>query len=126
MKKINIYVQRGEIWMGDLGEGVEDEQQDMRPLLIIQNNTGNRYSKTTIVAPITSSIKKTNLPTHVFISEKFLLKDSQVLLEQVRAISKNRLIHKLGKVSEENQKLVDNALLVSVGLEKYLQDSVDN
>ena len=112
--------------MGDLGEGVGDEQQDMRPLLIVQNNTGNHYSKTTIVAPITSSIKKTNLPTHVFISEKFLLKDSQVLLEQIRAISKIRLIHKLGKISEENQELVDNALLVSVGLEKYLQDSVDN
>jgi len=123
VKKITNYVRRGEIWMGDLGEGLDNEQEDIRPLLIVQNNTGNHYSKTTIVLPITSSIKKKNLPTHVPILENFLFKESEILAEQIRAISKSRLIHKLGKISEENQNLVNDALLVSVGLEKYLTNN---
>jgi mRNA interferase MazF len=119
----NTYIKRGEIWIGDLGEPFESEQGDTRPMLILQNDIGNRYSETTVVAPITSSMKKSNLPVHVAISEKFLLKDSQVLLEQIRVISKSKLEYKLGKIDKDNQTLVDEALLVSIGLEKYLPNN---
>ena len=120
MKQEIKNIHRGEIWTGDLGEPFESEQGDTRPLLIIQNDTGNHYSDTTIVIPITSSLKKTNMPVHVSISENFLLKDSQALCEQGRVISKSRLSHKLGKISKENQDLIDIALMISQGLEKYL------
>lgn len=117
------YIRRGEIWLGDLGEPFESEQGERRPLLIVQNDIGNYYSDTTIIVPITSSIKKSNMPVHACISENFLLKDSQALCEQIRVRSESKLLHKLGKISKQNQELIDISLMISLGLEKYLPNN---
>lgn len=109
-------VKRGDVWIAELGDGVGSEQQGNRPVIILQNNTGNMYSETTIVACITSKLKKTNMPTHVELSEKFLLTNSEILLEQIRTISKDRLISRVGKVSNGIQDQIDNAILVSLGV----------
>lgn len=111
-----MIVRRGDVWIAELGDGMGSEQQGQRPVVILQNNTGNIYSETTIVACITSKLKKTNMPTHVELSEKFLLTNSEILLEQVRTISKDRLISRVGKVSSGIQEKIDNAILVSLGI----------
>jgi mRNA interferase MazF len=97
---------------------VGSEQGGVRPVIIIQNDIGNKYSPTVIVAAITSQINKAKLPTHVEISsiEYGLNKDSVVLLEQIRTLDKKRLKEKIGHMKDDDMALVDEALLVSVGL----------
>jgi len=111
-------VKRGDIFYADLSPVVGSEQGGIRPVIILQNDIGNKYSPTIIIAAITSQINKAKLPTHVEISseEYGLNKDSVVLLEQIRTLDKKRLKEKIGHMTEVDMKKVDNALLISVGL----------
>ncbi len=111
-------VKRGDIFYADLSPVVGSEQGGIRPVLIIQNDVGNRYSPTIICAAITSQINKAKLPTHIEIDccKYSLVKDSVVLLEQIRTIDKKRLREKIGHLDIELMKKVDKALLISVGL----------
>ena len=116
--KVTTIVKRGDIFYADLSPVVGSEQGGIRPVIIIQNDIGNKYSPTIIVAAITSQINKAKLPTHVEISseEYGLNKDSVVLLEQIRTIDKKRLKEKIGHMTEKDIQKVDEALLVSMGL----------
>lgn len=111
-------VKRGDIFYADLSPVVGSEQGGIRPVIIIQNDIGNRYSPTVIVAAITSQINKAKLPTHVEISseEYGLNKDSVVLLEQVRTLDKRRLKEKIGRMTDEDMEKVDIALRISLDL----------
>lgn len=115
---MTMIVKRGDIYYADLSPVVGSEQGGIRPVVIIQNNIGNKYSPTVIVAAITSQINKAKLPTHVEISsiDYGLNKDSVVLLEQIRTLDKKRLKEKIGRMKDEDMALVDEALLISVGL----------
>lgn len=111
-------VKRGEIYMADLSPVVGSEQGGTRPVLVIQNDIGNQYSPTTIIAAITSKISKAKLPTHVEISakENGLLKDSVILLEQLRTIDKGRLKEKISQVQKPQMEKVNKAIEISLGL----------
>lgn len=111
-------VKRGDIFFADLSPVVGSEQGGVRPVLIIQNDIGNRYSPTTIIAAITSQIKKGRLPIHVEITaeEHQLERDSVVLLEQIRTIDKRRLREKVAHLDQAGMDRVDQALAISVGL----------
>ena len=109
---------RGDMYYADLGRGIGSEQKGYRPVLIIQNNIGNRYSPTVIAAAITSQQDKTKLPTHISVAadSSGLQKNSIVLLEQVRTLDKRRLKEKMGDLDLESMNRVDHALSVSFGL----------
>ena len=111
-------VKRGEIYYADLSPVVGSEQGGMRPVLIVQNDVGNRHSPTVIAAAITSQQNKARLPTHIEISARSygLSKDSVVLLEQVRTLDKRRLREKMGSLDEQVMQRVDHAIAVSFGL----------
>ena len=111
-------VKRGDVFYADLSPVIGSEQGGVRPVLVIQNDIGNKYSPTIIVAAITSQINKAKLPTHVEISapEYGLPKDSVVLLEQVRTIDKKRLREKTGRFNDEMMVKVDDCLKISLGL----------
>ena len=111
-------VKRGDIYYADLSPVVGSEQGGMRPVLIVQNDTGNRHSPTVIAAAITSQTGKARLPTHSEISAQSygLSRDSVILLEQIRTIDKSRLRERMGKLDEKAMSLVDNAIAVSFGL----------
>lgn len=111
-------IKRGDVYFADLSPVRGSEQGGQRPVLIIQNDIGNKYSPTVIIAAITAKISKAKLPTHVEIdaSKVGLLRDSVVLLEQVRTIDKTRLIQKLGQLESDDMALVDKALVISLGL----------
>lgn len=109
-------VKRGELYYADLSPVVGSEQSGVRPVLIIQNNIDNSCSPTTVVAAITSSKTKANLPTHVIFSSDFLKFESTVLLEQIRTIDKSRLSECIGKMDNETMKKVDRAIAVGFGI----------
>lgn len=111
-------IKRGDIYYADLSPVVGSEQGGMRPVLIVQNDTGNRHSPTVIAAAITSQINKARLPTHIELEAKTygLSKDSVVLLEQVRTIDKKRLREHMGRLDDALMGRVDSALAVSFGL----------
>ncbi len=111
-------IKRGEIYYADLSPVVGSEQGGIRPVLIIQNDIGNRYSPTVIAAAITSQRDKTKLPTHIQVNADGcgLAKDSIVLLEQVRTIDKQRLKEKMGCLDNSSMDRVNQALSVSFGL----------
>ncbi|MCI5911475.1 MAG: type II toxin-antitoxin system PemK/MazF family toxin [Oscillospiraceae bacterium] len=109
-------VRRGEIYYADLSPVVGSEQGGIRPVLIVQNNTGNKYSPTVIAAAITSRQGKANLPTHIELHGCGLSKDSVVLLEQIRTLDKKRLRDRMGEVDEGAMSAVNNALSISFGL----------
>ena len=110
-------VKRGDIFYADLSPVVGSEQGGVRPVLVVQNDVGNKYSPTVIIAAITSQMNKVKLPTHVEVSAEFgLPKNSVVLLEQIRTIDKKRLREKVGYTDEFFMKKVDEALLKSVGV----------
>ena len=117
----NVIVKRGDIFYADLSPVVGSEQGGVRPVLVIQNDIGNKYSPTIIIAAITSQINKAKLPTHIEISaeEYGLTKDSVILLEQIRTIDKKRLKEKIGHLSDELMKKVDECIQVSFGLVDY-------
>ena len=111
-------VKRGDIYYADLSPVVGSEQGGMRPVLIIQNNTGNKHSPTVIAAAITSQTGKARLPTHIeLIAQSVgLNRDSVILLEQIRTIDKRRLREHMGHLDEKQMTMVDNAIAVSFGL----------
>ena len=111
-------VRRGDIYFADLSPVVGSEQGGMRPVLIVQNDTGNRHSPTVIAAAITSQTGKARLPTHIELSAKTygLPKDSVVLLEQIRTLDKKRLREHMGRVDDAVMQKVDSAIAVSFGL----------
>ena len=111
-------VRRGEIYYADLSPVVGSEQVGMRPVLIVQNDVGNRYSPTVIAAAITSQQNKARLPTHIEIEARTygLSKNSVVLLEQVRTLDKRRLRERMGCLDEKAMQRVDGAIAISLGL----------
>lgn len=111
-------IKRGEIYYADLSPVVGSEQGGIRPVLIVQNDVGNKYSPTVIAAAITSQQDKSNLPTHINLSAEGsgLSKDSIVLLEQVRTIDKARLKEKMGVLDNQSMNMVNKAISVSFGL----------
>ena len=111
-------VKRGDIFFADLSPVVGSEQGGVRPVLIIQNNIGNKFSPTVIIAAITPKISKPKMPTHIGLvaKEVGLEKDSVVLLEQLRTIDKQRLKDKVTHIDEKLMQRVNNALKISVGL----------
>ena len=113
-----VIVKRGEIYYADLSPVVGSEQGGIRPVLIVQNDVGNKYSPTVIAAAITSQINKAKMPTHIEIDARDygLAKDSVILLEQVRTIDKKRLKEKIGKIDEKLMEKVNDALVISFGL----------
>ena len=114
-------VHRGEVFYADLSPVVGSEQGGVRPVLILQNDVGNRHSPTVIAAAITSRQGKNKLPTHICIKAEQcgLTRDSVVLLEQLRTLDKRRLREKTGHLTPEDQARVDQALEVSVGLVEF-------
>lgn len=107
-------VYRGEIYYAELSPSQGSEQGGIRPVLIVQNNVGNRYSPTTIVVPLTTKLGKHKLPTHVCLQACGLSHESIALCEQVRTISKLRLREKVGLISDMTE--IDKALAISLGL----------
>lgn len=112
----NIF-KRGEIYFADLSPVVGSEQGGIRPVLIIQNDVGNKFSPTVIVSAITSKLEKAKLPTHIELSSQkyHLPKDSVVLLEQIRTLDKRRLKEKIASIDEYKMKEINRALLISLG-----------
>ena len=120
-------VKRGDIFYADLSPVVGSEQGGMRPVLIVQNDVGNRYSPTVIAAAITSQQNKARLPTHIEIEARTygLSKDSIVLLEQVRTLDKRRLREKMGCLDERAMQRVDNAIAISLGLSRDRETTME-
>lgn len=109
-------IKRGQIYYADLSPIVGSEQDGYRPVLILQNDMGNRFSPTTIVVPITSTKPNTHFPTHVRVDIKGLVSGSVVLLEQIRTIDKRRLDEYVGKLDKNLMGKVDRAIITSLGI----------
>ena len=116
-------IRRGELYYADLSPVVGSEQGGVRPILVVQNDTGNKYSPTIIAAAITSQINKAKLPTHIEIHahEFGLSKDSVILLEQIRTLDKKRLKERIGELSPITMRKVNTALLISLGFNENQQ-----
>lgn len=115
---IQQIIKRNDIWLCDLSGSAGSEQGGLRPVLVLQNNIGNRFSPTVIVAVLSSQITKCKLPTHVFLSAKKygLDKDSVVFLEQIRTIEKLRLIHKISSLDADTMDKINQATKISLDL----------
>lgn len=116
VKNSEPIINRGEIYYADLSPAVGSEQGGCRPVVILQNDVGNKYSPTTIVAPITSRLGKKQLPTHITFNGCGLPKDSVILMEQIRTIDKSRLKQKMGCLTNEKWEVVNETIKVSLGL----------
>lgn len=116
-----MIIKRGDIFYADLRPVIGSEQGGVRPVLIIQNDTGNKHSPTVICAAITSKMNKAKLPTHIEIAaDKYgIIKDSVILLEQVRTIDKTRLREKVCHLDDDIIKKIDKALIISLSLDTY-------
>ncbi|MFD1863736.1 type II toxin-antitoxin system PemK/MazF family toxin [Planococcus sp. FY231025] len=116
-----MIVKRGDVFFAELSPVVGSEQGGTRPVLVIQNDIGNRFSPTVIIAAITAQIQKAKLPTHVEIDAKKygFERDSVILLEQLRTIDKSRLTDKITQLDDSLMEKVDEALEISVGLVKF-------
>ena len=113
-------IKRGELYYADLSPVVGSEQGGVRPVLVVQNDVGNKYSPTVIAAAVTSKINKAKLPTHIELPSNLygLQKDSVILLEQIRTLDKRRLKERIGELNETTMSRVDNAILISLGFVK--------
>lgn len=113
-----MVIKRGELYYADLSPVIGSEQGGIRPVLIVQNDIGNKHSPTIIAAAITSKLNKAKLPTHIELCAKVygLEKDSVVLLEQIRTIDKRRLKEKIGELEEYKMKEVNKAMMISLGV----------
>ena len=113
-------IKRGELYYADLSPVVGSEQGGVRPVLVVQNDVGNKYSPTVIAAAVTSKINKANLPTHIELpcNSYGLQKDSVILLEQIRTLDKRRLKERIGELNENTMTRVDKAILISLGFTK--------
>lgn len=113
---VNTLIKRGDIWMADLRIGtIGSEQGEVRPVLVVQNDVGNKFSPTVTVVPLTSRTK-TNLPTHVEINDSCLPVLSTALVEQIRTIDKQRLIKHMGKLNENVMNKINKAIVIQMGL----------
>ena len=119
---VKLTVKRGDIYYADLSPVIGSEQGGLRPVLIVQNDIGNKYSPTVIAAAITSRLGKAKLPTHIDVyAERFgLVKDSVILLEQIRTIDKTRLKEKMGHIDDVLMQKVNNAITISFGLDERI------
>ena len=117
-------IKRGELYYADLSPVVGSEQGGVRPVLVVQNDVGNKYSPTVIAAAITSKMSKTKLPTHIDVpgEDAGLAKDSIILLEQIRTLDKKRLKEKMGHLDDATMNSVNNAIEVSFGLSSVNND----
>ena len=115
-----FYDKRGELYYADLSPVVGSEQGGVRPVLVVQNDVGNKFSPTVIAAAVTSKINKAKLPTHIELPEGVygLNKDSVILLEQIRTLDKRRLKERIGELPTETMSQVDKAILISLGFIK--------
>ncbi len=114
-----MVIKRGDVFYADLEPTIGSEQGGIRPVLVVQNNIGNKYSPTVVVLPI-SSAKKTNMPTHIRIcGSKMLPKDSVVLAEQIRTIDRNRLQSYVGSLGLEIMSKINEAMKISIGVDFY-------
>lgn len=122
----NVTVKRGDIYYADLSPVVGSEQGGVRPVLIVQNDVGNKYSPTVIAAAITSQKEKAKLPTHIKLESENcgLSRDSVVLLEQIRTIDKKRLKERMGKLDDGSMQMIDQALYVSFGLGSSVEQRI--
>ncbi|HEV8289346.1 MAG TPA: type II toxin-antitoxin system PemK/MazF family toxin [Candidatus Norongarragalinales archaeon] len=113
-------VKRGDVWLVSLDPTIGHEIKKSRPAVIIQNDLGNKFSPITIIAPVTSQNIENVYPFEVFLSSKRtgLEKDSKVLLNQIRAVDKRRLVKRLGRLDDEALERVDESIRISLGLEK--------
>lgn len=119
----NYEIKKGDVYYASLNPIIGSEQDGERPVVVVQNNLANKHSPTIIVVPITTVLKKMELPTHIPISKnRFLKKDSMILVEQIRAIDKKRLKAYLGHLKPEQMKLVDNAIVNAVDLKVKLEE----
>ncbi|MBS5115469.1 MAG: type II toxin-antitoxin system PemK/MazF family toxin [Erysipelotrichaceae bacterium] len=109
-------IMRGDIYYADLSPVIGSEQGGYRPVLILQNNKGNKFSTTVIVAPISSKVQKNKIPTHVLIENEELERKSIVLLEQIRTIDKKRIFDKVGSVEKEKMDLINEAIKTSLDI----------
>jgi len=118
-ERVTMIVKRGEIYSADLDPVVGSEQGGVRPVLVIQNDIGNRFSPTVIVLAITSKLSKARLPTHVEVpaGESGLTKPSLILAEQVRTLEKTRLGDRVGKLNERDMQRVEAAIYASLGID---------
>ncbi len=121
----NMSIKRGDIYYADLSPVVGSEQGGLRPVLIIQNDIGNRYSPTVIAAAITSRMSKARLPTHIdiYAEDAGLAKDSVILLEQIRTLDKKRLKERMGHLDDEMMDHVNMAIAISFGLGNAQEDA---
>lgn len=125
IRKDTATVRRGDIFYADLSPVIGSEQGGLRPVLIVQNDVGNRHSPTVIAAAITSRMGKAKLPTHidVYADKVGLAKDSVILLEQIRTLDKQRLREKMGHLDDDVMDKVNNAIAVSFGLHEGIRQS---
>ena len=120
-----IFIKRGDIYYADLNPIMGSEQGGVRPVLIIQNNKGNRHSPTVIIAPITAR-KKPNIATHAKLNDISFLKDtSVVLLEQIRTIDRKRLKDYMGTVPDDYMAAINRAIVISLGLNKKIKEPIE-
>ena len=121
----NYEIKKGDVYYASLNPIVGSEQDGERPVVVVQNNLANKHSPTIIVVPITTVLKRMELPTHIPISKnRFLKKDSMILVEQIRAIDKKRLKAYLGHLRLEEMKLVDSAIVNAVDLKVKLEEKL--
>lgn len=119
----NYEIKKGDVYYASLNPIVGSEQDGERPVVVVQNNLANKHSPTIIIVPITTVLKRMELPTHIPISKnRFLKKDSMILVEQIRVIDKKRLKAYLGHLKPEQMKLVDNAIVNAVDLKVKLEE----
>jgi len=115
MKEKNI--RRGDLYYAKLNPVMGSEQGDFRPVLVVQNDIGNKYSPTIVIVPLTRNLKKAPLPTHVFIPKAYGLEsECMALAEQVRTIDRTRFARYIGHIGDKVQKKIDDALIISMGL----------
>lgn len=121
----NYEIKKGDVYFASLNPIIGSEQDGERPVVVVQNNLANKHSPTIIVVPITTVLKRMELPTHIPISKnRFLKKNSMILVEQIRAIDKKRLKAYLGHLKPEQMKLVDSAIVNAVDLKVKLEEKL--
>ncbi len=112
-------IKRGDLVYLNFDPIIGSEQGGPRPAVVVQNDIGNKHSPTVIIAPVTSKTKKTNLPTHVRLTSKCLERYSMVLLEQIKTIDKSRIASYIGTLTDEEMKMIEKALRISLGMGRY-------
>lgn len=116
---MDMVIKRGDLVYLNCDPIIGSEQGGPRPAVVIQNDIGNKHAPTVIIAPVTSKNKKTNLPTHVKLTSKFLERNSMVLLEQIKTVDKSRIDSYVGTLTDEEMKQIEKALRISLGIGRY-------